>query len=90
MIGTPKAQPTTHYIASQAVLTCDCGSHLPVVIQGLDRAGQCHSCQTKWIIYRIDYLNNQGVVTMNLQVAKWFGPMAATRELDLPKFDTVQ
>src|SRR5690242_18751028 len=84
IIGLKKPEVVCHYTAAQCVVTCDCGSPTPIVIPGLDRAGLCVACKSKYVIARLDFTNAQGQVSMNIQVGKWLGPMAASFDLDLP------
>jgi hypothetical protein len=88
LVGVQKPSVVCHFTAAQSVVSCDCGSSVPVVIPGLDRAGMCGSCQTKYVIASLRFANVQGQVTMDVQIGKWHGPMAASFELDLPKLET--
>lgn len=65
-----------------AVIVCDCGSPAPVLIPNHDRAGICLACKTKYVISEL-VLKNTGLVSVETQVAKWNGPMSASRELDV-------
>ncbi len=87
ILGAAAPTPTCHYSAAQACVTCDCGSALPIMIPGLDRAGLCSVCQTKWIIASLRYENLDGRMTLDIRLGKWHGPMAASRDADLPKID---
>lgn len=88
IVGLKKPAVVCHFTAAQSVVSCDCGSPVPVVIPGLDRAGMCGACQTKYVIASLKFVNLNGAVTMDVQIGKWHGPMAASFELDLPKFET--
>ena len=64
-----------------AVVLCDCGHPIPVVIANLDRAGFCPACKTKYVIAKLQFQNVNGQVSLAWEVGKWEGPMAASNEL---------
>ncbi len=84
IIGLKKPEVVCHHTSAHAVVTCDCGSPVPIVIPGFDEAGLCKACKTKYVIAQLTFTNNQGQCSMNIKVGKWEGPMAASFDLHLP------
>lgn len=83
VIGLQRRQVQITQTMIAAVLVCDCGSTAPVLIPNHDRAGVCLACKTKYVLSALDFQNQGGLITMDTQVAKWNGPMSASRELDV-------
>ncbi len=69
--------------AASVVVLCECGYPYPFQIPSVDRAGCCPGCKLKFVISEISFRNAGGQVSMNVQVAKWNGPMSASTELDI-------
>lgn len=82
-IGVQRRQVQIAHTTVSAVLVCDCGSPAPVLIPNHDRAGICLACKTKYVISELLFKNEGGLITMDTQVAKWNGPMSASKELDV-------
>jgi hypothetical protein len=83
LLNFTRSRLVIEYTAAQMLVRCDCGAS--VMIPGLDRAGQCQGCDTKYVIAALNYTNSQGHCHLEASVGTWDGPMAASFALDLPK-----
>jgi hypothetical protein len=79
-----KKQVVCYYVHGSAVITCLCGSPVPIVIPGFDRAGICMTCKRKYVIASLLFKNDNGLVSMDTQIAEWGGPASASADLDVP------
>lgn len=75
--------PGTAGTLISVTMLCDCGSDVPVLIPNVDRAGLCTRCKTKYVISKVQFQNDSGLISMNTEVAKWRGPMSASKEMDV-------
>lgn len=85
----PRKVQIAGYVLSAAIV-CDCGSMKPILIPNVDKAGVCLACKAKYVIAGLEFRNEGGQVTSNIQVARWNGPTSASKELDVPVGDLVQ
>lgn len=83
ILGVKKPEVVCHYVHGSAVIGCDCGSPLPVIVPAFDRAGICLACKTKYVIAELHFTNANGDVQIQTKVAKWRGPMSASADLDV-------
>lgn len=84
VIGLQKRQVSIAHTCASVVILCDCGSPAPILIPNFDRAGLCLACKTKYVIANLQFKNENGLVSLNVDVAKWRGPMDASKELVVP------
>lgn len=83
IIGSQPREVTCHAFDGRAVVVCDCGSPTPIDIPSFNRAGFCTACKQKFVIASMGLVNNGGHVTTEITIAKWAGPMSASRELEV-------
>jgi hypothetical protein len=83
VINLQKRKVQIVHIISCVVMTCDCGSTVPILIPNHDRAGICLTCKTKYVIAKFEVKNENGLITTSVDVAKWNGPMSASPALDV-------
>ncbi len=83
IIGAQPRKAVCHMHDARATVVCDCGSPLPIDIPSLSRAGFCTACKQKYVIASLTFANRNGAVSSQIEIAKWAGPMSASRELDI-------
>ncbi len=67
----------------RATILCDCGNHTPIDIPSFNRAGFCVGCKQKYVISKLAFMNNNGQVSSEIEIAKWGGAMSASKELEV-------
>lgn len=85
----PRKVQVAGYVLSAAIV-CDCGSAKPILIPNVDKAAVCTACKQKYVIASLVFRNENGLITSNIDIAKWNGPTSASKELDVPVGDLVK
>lgn len=83
IIGGQSREVTCSVFDARATILCDCGSPIPIDIPSINRAGFCTGCKTKYVISKLIIRNLNGHIGSEIEIAKWQGPMSASRELDV-------
>lgn len=83
LVGGMPREVTCHTYDGRATVVCACGSPLPIDIPSFGRAGFCTACKQKYVIASMTLTNQNGHVSSAITIAKWAGPMSASRELEV-------